>query len=221
MSSPTQRGTHVSRLFAALRQQRGLRPSQLAARLGASNVTKIGSLIRSFELGDTISDHWLQRLVGELQPDPEDLRHCLELDHAKAEAEARRELERQRLAWEAWADEPSAPHLTVRYIPGVYGVRPVPQAFCSSREQAEGWAAAELKRFRAKGFLVWSRREHTVFDEYGVNPRRLPVSFRHQGASASMQVSGNQRRFLLGPDGGVVTGGYGLDSPASIVGSTG
>ena len=209
MSSSTQRGTHVSRLFAALREQRGLRPAQLAARLGASNVTKIGSLIRGFELGDTISDHWLQRLVAELQPHPELLRHCLELDQADVE----RELECQRLAWEAWADEPIEPHLTVRYIPAVYGVRPVPRAFCNSREQAEGWAAAELKRFRAKGFLVWSRREHTVYDEYGVNPRRLPVSFRHRGASAWMQVSGRQQRFLLGSDGGVITRSYGLDQP--------
>ena len=113
----------------------------------------------------------------------------------------------------SWADEPIEPHLTVRYIPAVYGVRPVPRAFCNSREQAEGWAAAELKRFRAKGFLVWSRRDHTVYDEYGVNPRRLPVSFRHRGASAWMQVSGRQQRFLLGSDGGVITRSYGLDQP--------
>lgn len=45
--------------------------------LGASIPSKLGSLIRSFELGDPLSDHWLRALIKELQPDPGDLRRCL------------------------------------------------------------------------------------------------------------------------------------------------
>jgi len=190
MSSIVRHSSHLSRYLAALRQKRGLKPGQLAVSLGASNVSKVGSLIRAFEQGELISDHWVQKLIAELQPNPAELRHCLELD--QAEAADRRE--RERIAWEDWADEPIEPFLTIRYMPAVYGVREVPPAFCTpresaedrewARERAEDWAAAELKRFRAKGFLNWSRRERTWFDERGLNPRRRAVTFddRHAGA---------------------------------------
>jgi hypothetical protein len=219
MSSTVRRSTHLSRHLAALRQQRGLRPGQLAACLGASNVSKVGSLIRTFELGEPLSDHWLRKLVAELQPDPTELRHCLELD----QAEAAEQLERDRLDWEAWADEPIEPFLTIRYIPGVYGVREVPKAFCTprvsaeerewARERAEEWSAAELKRFRAKGFLNWSRRERTWFDEHGLNSRRRAVTFEDRHTGAWMQVSRSQQRFLLGSCGELITRSHGLDQP--------
>jgi hypothetical protein len=208
MSSTVRRSSHLSRHLAALRQQRGLRPGQLAALLGASNVSKVGSMIRSFELGEPISDHWLQKLVAKLQPDPTELHHCLEQD----QAEAAEQHERDRIAWELWADQPIEPFLTIRYMPAVYGVREVPQAFCTPREseedrewarqRAEDWAAAELKRFRAKGFLNWSRRERTWFDQYGVNPERQQVSFEDRHTGAWMQLSGSQQKVLLGTDGG-------------------
>jgi hypothetical protein len=219
MSSCVHRSSHLSRHLAALRQHRDLKPGQLAARLGASNLSKVGSLIRAFELGEPISDHWLEKLIAELQPDPAELRRCLELD----QAEALEQLERERIAWEAWADEPIEPFLTIRYIPGVYGVKEVPKAFCTpresaedrewARERAEDWAAAELRRFRAKGFLNWSRRERTWFDQYGVNPDRRQVTFESRTTGAWMQVSGSQQRFLLGSGGELITRSHGLDQP--------
>jgi len=219
MSFDVHRSSHLSRHLAALRQQRDLRPAHLAARLGASNLSKVGSLIRAFELGEPISDHWLEKLIAELQPDPAELRRCLELD----QAEALEQLERERIAWEAWADEPIEPFLTIRYIPGVYGVKEVPKAFCTpresaedrewARERAENWAAAELRRFRAKGFLSWSRRERTWFDQFGVNHDRRQVTFESRNTGAWMQVSGSQQRFLLGSGGELITRSHGLDKP--------
>ena len=215
MSTTVRRSTHLSRHLQLLRQQRGLRPGQLAVELGANNPSKVGSLIRSFELGEPLSDHWLQKLFAFLQPDPDDLSRCLSLD----QVEAQRQLELDRQAWEAWADEPIEPFLTIRYMPAVYGVRDVPPAFCSPREtewarsRAEEWAAAELKRFRAKGFLSWTRRERTWFDQYGENPCRRPVSFDSRSSGAWMQLSGSQRRFLLGEDSEPITQGHGLDQP--------
>ena len=208
-SSGVRRSSHLSRYLTALRLQRGLRPGQLAARLGASNVSKVGSLIRAFELGELITDHWLEKLIAELQPDPAEQRRCLELDQAEAAAQ----LERERLAWEAWADEPIEPYVTIRYMAGVYGARDVPRAFCNSREQAEGWAADELKRFRAKGFLNWTRRERTWYDQRGVNPSRQDVTFADRGTGAWMQLSGSQQKFLLGSSGEVITRSHGLDEP--------
>ena len=80
MTTGVRRSGHVSRLLQTLRLQRGLKPGELAARLGASNVSKIGSLIRGFELGEPLSDYWLQTLLSYLQPEPADLRRCLALD---------------------------------------------------------------------------------------------------------------------------------------------
>jgi hypothetical protein len=219
MSSFVRRSSHLSNHLAALRQHSGLSPGQLAASLGAKNLSKVGSLIRAFELGEPISDHWLEKLIAELQPDPAELRRCLQLD----QAEAQQQLEVERVAWETWADEPIDPFLTIRYMPAVYGVREVPKAFCTPRERAEDsewarqraedWAAAELKRFRAKGFLNWSRRERTWFDQYGVNPDRRRVTFESRTTGAWMQVSGSQQRFLLGSGGELITRSHGLDQP--------
>ena len=94
MSTTVRRRTHLSRHLQWLREQRGLRPGQLAVALSASNPSKVGSLIRSFELGEPLSDHWLQALIRELQPDPAELRRCLERD----QAEAQRQLELDREA---------------------------------------------------------------------------------------------------------------------------
>lgn len=209
MSSGLRSISHLSRHLATLRQQRGLRPAQLAARLGASNLSKVGSLIRAFELGEPISDYWLEKLMAELQPDPAELRRCLELD----QAEALEQLERERVAWEAWAVEPIEPFLTIRYMPAVYGVREVPRAFCNRRELAEDWAADELKRFGAKGFLCWTRRERTWYDQRGLNPDRRHVTFEGRTAGAWMQVSGSQQKFLLGSSGELITRSCGLDQP--------
>jgi hypothetical protein len=157
-STTTRRSSHLSRYFAALRQERGLRPGQLAALLGASDPARAGHVIRSFELSGAISTPWLERLSGSLQPDLAELERCRQLDQRDAERE---EME-QRQQWELWADQPIQPVLTVRYVPGVCGQRPVPRAFCNSREQAEGWCIDELRRCRAKGVLIWSRRRQVL-----------------------------------------------------------
>ena len=219
MTTGVRRSGHVSRLLQTLRLQRGLKPGELAARLGASNVSKIGSLIRGFELGEPLSDYWLQTLLSYLQPEPADLRRCLALDQAEAD----QRLELDRTAWEAWADEPIEPFLTIRYMPAVYGVREVPAAFCTPRVSAEDnawararteeWASAELKRFHAKGFLNWSRRERTWFDEGGQNPRQQTVTFDDRNTGAYMQLRGSQQRFLLNHSGDLVTQSFGLDQP--------
>jgi len=179
MSSNVRRTSHLSRHLTALRLKNGLRPAQLAAHLGASNVSRVGGLIRSFELGEPLCEYWLEKLIAGLHPDPAELQRCLELDQAEVDQQR----EQDRVAWEAWADEPIDPYLWIRYLPAVYGVRKVPKAFCNSREQAEGWAAGELKRFGAKGHLHWSRRERTCYNQFGLNPSQSPITFeksKHQ-----------------------------------------
>ena len=200
MSTFVRNSSNVSRFFAALRQERDLRPGQLAALLGATNTSKVGSLIRSFELGEPLSDHWLQKLTAELKPDPAELQQCIQLDQAAAIAQ----VELERVAWEAWADEPINPYISIRYSPGAGLVRKVPREFCTPREtaedrewarqRAEQWGAGQLNRNRHKGILTWSRRECTWFDEYGLNPRRGSVTFAGRIPDACMKVSGSQQQ---------------------------
>ena len=111
----------------------------------------------------------------------------------------------QRQAWEACANEPIDPFLTIRCMPAVIGAREVPRAFCNSREEAENWASRELKYFAAKGYLNGSRRERTWYDLFGVKPRRDMVTFEKRGQGAWMQLGGSQRKFLLGAAGEAIT----------------
>ena len=187
------RGTHVSRYLANLRIERGLNPGQLASILQARNISKIGSLIRQFELNGEISSYWMKKLITELNPDKEVLKQCIAQDKESYLTEH----ENQRVKWEEWASTSIDPYLTIRYMPAVYGTRDIPKAFTSSREDAECWAANELKRFRAKGYLNWTRKEQTFFKNEGLISYRHKATFEKPPASAWMQVSGSYIKFLL------------------------
>lgn len=213
MASVFPRASLVSRLFESLRLARGLKPEELAARIGASNVSSAGNLIRNFEHSGRIDDEWFVMLRDELRPNHEVLRRCIELDEADALAELERDQEEERTTWEAWSKEPMEPTLIVRYIPGVCGQRPVPPECCGSREQAEAWAAAELARFKAKGYLCLTRLLRTWYQQGGSEPSREVVTFQSRNNGAWMQVAGSSRRFLIGPDGRITTTGPGLDQP--------
>ena len=187
------RGTNVSRYFAKLRMKRELKPGELASLLEAKNVSKIGSLIKQFELNGEISSYWLKKLITELNPNSKVLHKCIALDQANH----CKEIEEQKLKWDQWADTSIEPYLTIRYIPGVYGVKQIPKAFSSSRQDAERWSSIELKRFRAKGFLNWTRREQTFFKKGGSNPWQVKATFDEPPSSAWIKVAGSSKKFLL------------------------
>jgi hypothetical protein len=85
----------------------------------------------------------------------------------------------------------------------------VPPDCCGSREQAEAWAAAELARFKAKGYLCWTRRLRTWYQQGGSEPVRDVITLLSRNNGALMQVAGSKRRFLIGPDGRITTTGPG------------
>ena len=190
------RGTYVSRYLANLRIERDLKPGQLASILQARNISKIGSLIRQFELNGDISLYWMEKLISELNPDKEALEKCIALDKKNY----LNELENQKLKWEEWASTSIEPYLTIRYMPAVYGTRDIPKAFKSSREDAEWWAAKELKRFRGKGYLNWTRKDQTFYKKEGTISSRHKATFEIPPASAWMKVSGSSIKFLLQQD---------------------
>ena len=190
------RGTYVSRYLANLRIERDLKPGQLASILQAKNISKIGSLIRQFELNGEITSYWMEKLISELNPDKKALEKCIALDKTNY----LKELENQKLKWEEWASKSIEPYLTIRYMPAVYGTRDIPKAFTSLREDAEWWAAKEIKRFRSNGYLNWTRKEQTFFKKDGTISSRHSATFESPPASAWMQVSGSSIKFLLQED---------------------
>ena len=114
------------------------------------------------------------------------MQNCIDLD-----------IEEQKQKWEEWAGTSINPYLTIRYIPAVYATRQIPQAFTSSRDDAECWCSKELKSYRAKGYLNWTRTEQTFFDKGGLNPSRYQATYKEPPVIAWMKISGSSKKFLL------------------------
>ena len=186
MKSNQKKGTHVSRYLESLRINQDLKPSQLASLLGASNISKIGSLIRQFELTGEISNYWFQKLINLLNPEKDELERCLKLDKNV-----------QLTEFNKWASQAIDPYLIIRYMPAFYATKEVPTVFKTSRKEAEEWCSKELKSYRAKGYLNWTRIDQTFFDRGGLNPRRLKASFEEPPYSSWMKVSGSSKKFIF------------------------
>ena len=186
-------GTHVSRYLASLSLDRELKPSQLASIMQARNISKIGSLIRQFELTGEISPYWFKKLINELNPQKDVLQKCITEDHEVH----RKQIEEQKKKWNQWADTPIDPYLTIRYISALYVTKSIPKAFTSSREDAELWCSKELKNLGAKGYLNWTRREQTFFEKGGSNLWRCSATFEEPPVSAWIKVSGSSMKFIF------------------------
>ena len=188
----SRKSSNLSNYFKELRIKRDLSPGGLASLISRNNIPKVGNIIRTFEISGQINSHWFELLVSELKPDP-----------ILMEQKIKADIEDERNSWNEYISKPIDPFLTIRYIPGFYGTKKIPFCFLNSRNDAEEWAATELKKYRAKGFLDWSREEQTIFDKGGSNPRRIKVGYQQQKCSAFMKVSGSSKRILLNEDASV------------------
>ena len=191
----SRKSTNLSNYFKELRVKRDLSPGGLASLISRNNISKVGNIIRTFEISGEINSYWFELLVNELKPNP-----------ILMDKKIKEDLEKKRNSWNEYVSKPINPFnpfLTIRYLPGFYGKKEIPFSFLNSRQDAEEWAATELKKCRAKGFLDWSREEQTIFDKGGSNPRRITIGYQQQKCSAWMQISGSSKRFLLNEDGSV------------------
>ncbi len=184
------KSSNLSNYFKELRVKRDLSPGGLASLISRNNIPKVGNIIRTFEISGEINSHWFELLVNELKPNP-----------ILMEQKIKADIEDERDSWNEYVSKPFDPFLTIRYIPGFYGTKEIPFCFLNSRNNAEDWAATELHKFRAKGFLDWSREEQTIFDKGGLNPRRIKIGFQQPKCAAWMKVSGSSKKFILNQDG--------------------
>ena len=186
------KSSNLSNYFKELRVKRDLSPGGLASIISQNNIPKVGNIIRTFEISGEINSYWFELLVNELKPNP-----------ILMEKKIKEDLEKKRNSWKEYLSKPINPFLTIRYLPGFYVKKEIPFCFLNSRQDAEEWAATELKKFRANGFLDWSREEQTSFDKGGSNPRRIKIGYKQQKCSAWMKLSGSSKRFLFNEDGSV------------------
>ena len=183
------KSSNLSNYFKELRVKRDLSPGGLASLISRNNISKVGNIIRTFEISGEINSHWFELLVDELKPNP-----------ILMEQKIKADIEDERNSWNEYVSKPIDPILTIRYTPGFYGTKEIPFCFLNSRNDAEDWAATELHKFRAKGFLDWSREEQTIFDKGGSNPRRIIIGFQQPKCAAWMKVSGSSKKFILNQD---------------------
>ena len=183
------KSSNLSNYFKELRVKRDLSPGGLASLISRNNISKVGNIIKTFEISGEINSYWFELLVNELKPNP-----------ILIEEKIKADIEDERNSWNEYISKSIDPFLTIRYIPGFYGTKKIPVCFRNSRNDAEEWAATELKKYRAKGFLDWSRKEQTIFDKGGSNPRRIKIGSQQPSCAAFMQVSGSAKKFILNED---------------------
>lgn len=146
--------SHLSNLFRRRREERGLRPGQLARLLGYRNVSKGANRLQSFEAGGKARPDLLGNLAEALGIGPEEIQRAIAEDDRD---------------WRAWADEPIRPYVVVRILACVYQQVQLPDDALES-EEAEAFAARLARERRMRSWLVLSRRASIQFDEAG---RRL------------------------------------------------
>lgn len=147
--------THLSRYFEQLRHARSLKPGELAAKAGCTNIAKSGGKIRTFELTGAISKELLGKLIIALDVKYSEVERLIECDR-KVWFEK----------WMKWCSEPSKPYLLIRLMPSIYALQNVPDHIYGL-EEVEQWASDIARAHHRKCCLFWDRRISIWFDSNG------------------------------------------------------
>jgi transcriptional regulator with XRE-family HTH domain len=146
---------HLGKYISHLREQLGLRRSEVARLLGYENVSKGSARLHSVEEGRWISRDFLVRLMEILQIEPQVIEDLISRDREEYVA-----------AWEKWAAEPVPMHAAVRYVPGFFAGIDLPDDV-TTPEQAVAWAVETAKEKQKKVVLVITRRVSWTIHEDG------------------------------------------------------
>ncbi len=192
--------THLSRFIRQRRIDLGLRPGQVARKMGGRRC-KTANLISLFEERGEIDP----RLFPKLQA---------ALDITDAEVEEHMEQDRREHfeAWMQWVNEPVQPHLVVRAMAGFLLEHQLPCGL-ESLEDMEQYAAAYAKAYRKLVWLCPGTRRFTVrFDEQGEKIEVVEAT-PDTMAIPWMRLAKDRRQFLFGSQGGGVLSMKTLSQP--------
>lgn len=147
--------THLSRYFEQQRLAQGLKPGELAAKAGCTNIAKSGGRIRTFEITGAISKELLGKLITALEVKYSEVERLIECDR-------RVWFEK----WMKWCSEPSKPYLLIRLMANIYALQDLPEHIFGL-EEAEQWASDIARSHNRKCCLFWDRRISVWLDSKG------------------------------------------------------
>ncbi len=192
--------THLSRFFRQRRLDHGLRPGQVAERMGHRKCKTANQVCLFEERGD-LDPRLFPKLQAALGITDEEVEAALEQDR-------REHFE----AWLEWVNEPVEPELTVRAIPGFFIGHKLPEGL-ESLEEMEEYAAAFARRFHKMVWLCPGTRKFTVrFDEDG-NKICVTEATPDTMTTPWMRLAKGRNKFLFGSQGGGIKGFKMLDQP--------
>lgn len=181
--------TNLSRFFKQRRLDLGLRPGQVAERMGHRKCKTANQVCLFEERGDLDP-----RLVPKLQA-------ALGITDAEVEEQLERDRREHFQAWLEWVNEPVEPELTVRAIPGFFVGHKLPDGM-ETLEEMEEYASQFAKRFHKLVWLCPGTRKFTVrFDENG-DKICVTEATPDTVTTPWMRLCKGRKKFLFGSDGG-------------------
>lgn len=143
--------TTLSLHFESVRLRLGLAPGEVARRAGWQDPAVGGSRLKEFERDGLASDAAIARWA-----------QALDIPVSTIEALEGDERKRARAEWEAWANEPIEPQLSIRPFAGLWLRRPLP-AELRARPEIERWVRDESEYRSLLRCVQWTRRTATYF----------------------------------------------------------
>ncbi len=147
--------TNLSRFFQQRRLALGLRPGEVARRMGYKSLAGACNKIIYFEERGEIPATLLVKLAAVLGIDQSTIQELMEQDHRQFLEE-----------WNRWADQPIEPYVVIRAIPGFMISKDIPPEL-TTHEEMEHFAADIAERFTKKVWLVLSRRT-SIYNSAGL-----------------------------------------------------
>jgi hypothetical protein len=182
--------TRLSAYFRKRRLDLGLRPGEVARRIGYKSIVGCANKLCQFELTGSIRGDLLLKIAAVLEIDTPTIERLIEEDR-------REHFE----AWTEWANQPIRPYLVIKAIPGVFCTNQLPDKIIGDQEAMEKHASDLAKRWTKMVFLILSRRISVIFGEDG-NKRGINEASPDQPNGPYMRLKGSNRPFLLTGDSG-------------------
>ena len=176
--------TNLSNYFRQQRLRLGLRPGDVARRMGYKSIVGAANKIVMFEERGDIRPDLFEKLRAALEIDETTIQQLLEQDH--------RAFIQQ---WNEWANQPIEPHLIFRALPGVYFEQEISEGV-ETPEEMEQYAAEFAGRMHKKVWLVLSRRLSIFFDEDGTK-KEVREAAPGELNSPYMQVGNSRQKFIF------------------------
>jgi hypothetical protein len=181
--------TSLSAYFRQRRVDLGLRPGDVARRMGYQSLAGACNKIILFEDRGDIHADLFAKLAAVLGVDQGTIDRLI--------AQDRREFLE---AWTAWANDPIEPEIIFRAIPGVFAGHQLPKHL-KTTEEMETYARDFAVKYHKKTWLVLSNKLRVYFNEEG--RRSVQEATPGQCNGPWMRLGRSQKKFTLGGSSGM------------------